>query len=356
MKIVVCASGPAAARYAAALAAHLPAADIFCRDACLTEADPTATPADYAVVWRPPPALFEEQRRLRAVFNLGAGVDALLALPNLPPELPLVRLEDAGMAGDLAEYVLAAVLRVYRGFDRYAAQQARGQWQPRACPPRARYAVGVLGLGAIGGAIARTLAAHGFAVRGFARSRHEVPGVHCFAGVAESLRGNRRERPEAVPSSAPVQGGTASSAGAASGRAADLHASSEFGAFLDGLDALVSVLPLTADNRGILNRAALERLADGAHLVNVGRGAHVVEDDLLALLDAGKLGAATLDVFAVEPLPPAHPFWRHPSILVTPHVSAETQIEDAAAQIAAKLARLARGEAVGGVVDRQRGY
>jgi glyoxylate/hydroxypyruvate reductase A len=314
MKIVVCASGPAAERYAAALAAHLPAAEIFCRDARRAETDPTAAPADYAVVWRPPPALFEEQRRLRAVFNLGAGVDALLALPNLPPELPLVRLEDAGMAGDLAEYVLAAVLRVYRGFDRYAAQQAQAQWQPRACPPRARYAVGVLGLGAIGSAIARTLAAQGFAVRGFARSRHEVPGVRCFAGA------------------------------------------DEFAPFLDGLDALVSVLPLTADNRGILNRAALERLADGAHLVNVGRGAHVVEDDLLALLDAGKLGAATLDVFAVEPLPPAHPFWRHPKILVTPHVSAETQIEEAAAQIAAKLTRLARGEAVGGVVDRRRGY
>ena len=215
--------------------------------------------------------------------------------------------------------------------------------------------MGVLGLGAIGGAIARTLAAQGFAVRGFARSRHEVPGVHCFAGAAQSLLGNRRERPEAVSSSAPVQGGTASSAGATSGRAADLRASCEFALFLDGLDALVSVLPLTADNRGILNRAALERLADGAHLINVGRGAHVVEDDLLALLDAGKLGAATLDVFAVEP-PPAHPFWCHPKILVTPHVSAETQIEEAAAQIAAKLARLARGEAVGGLVDRQRGY
>ncbi|MCE2971328.1 MAG: glyoxylate/hydroxypyruvate reductase A, partial [Burkholderiales bacterium] len=109
MKIVVCASGPAVERYAAALAAHLPAAEIFFRDARRTEADPTATPADCAVVWRPPPALFDEQRRLRAVFNLGAGVDALLALPNLPLELPLVRLEDAGMAGDLAEYVLAAV-------------------------------------------------------------------------------------------------------------------------------------------------------------------------------------------------------------------------------------------------------
>ena len=102
--------------------------------------------------------------------------------------------------------------------------------------------------------------------------------------------------------------------------------------------------------------ASLVRLADGAHLINVGRGAHVVEADLLALLDAGKLGAATLDVFAVEPLPPAHPFWRHPRIFVTPHVSAETQVDEAAAQIAAKLARLERGEAVSGVVDRQRGY
>jgi glyoxylate/hydroxypyruvate reductase A len=298
----------------AAFAAQGLEVDLGWRDAAQTDTDAAAAQADYALVWRPPAALFAEQRALRAIFNLGAGVDALLALPELPATVPLIRLEDAGMAQALADYVLGAVLRGYLGFDRYAAQQARQDWQPLERPRRDRYQVGVLGLGAIGRVIAATLAAQGFAVRGHARSRRELPGVRCFAGKGE------------------------------------------FAAFLNGLDTLVSVLPLTADNRGLLNRAALERLADGAQLVNVGRGAHLVEADLLALLASGKLGGATLDVFETEPLPAGHPFWRHPQILVTPHVSAETQLEASAAQIADKIARLERGEPVTGVVDRRRGY
>jgi glyoxylate/hydroxypyruvate reductase A len=290
------------------------AADLWWRDAAQTHADSGAAAADYALVWRPPAALFAEQPHLRAVFNLGAGVDALLALPQLPAAVPLIRLEDAGMAQALADYVLGAVLRGYLGFDRYAAQQARQEWAPLERPRRDHYQVGVLGLGAIGRVIAATLAAQGFTVRGHARSRHALPGVRCFAGT------------------------------------------SEFALFLDGLNALVAVLPLTADNRGILSRPVLERLADGAQLVNVGRGAHLVPADLLALLDGGKLGGATLDVFDTEPLPPGHPFWQHPKILVTPHVSAETPIDASAAQIATKIARLERGEPVGGTVDRGRGY
>ncbi len=199
----------------------------------LPDADPLAPQADIAIVWRPPPALFEEQRRLRAVFNLGASVDALLAMPAFPRDALLVRLEDAGMADALAEYVLAAVLRVYRGFDRYAIRRRDARWQPEVLRPRANFAVGVPGLGVIGMAIARALAAHGLAVRGFARTRHAMEGVDCSAGDAE------------------------------------------IASFLDGLDVLASVLPLTPDNRGILNRANLARLADGAHLINVGRGAHL---------------------------------------------------------------------------------
>lgn len=218
------------------------------------------------------------------------------------------------MADALAEYVLAAVLRVYRGFDRYAMRQRDARWQAEVLRPRSNFAVGVLGLGVIGTAIARALAAHGFAVRGFAWTRHAIEGVDCRAGDAE------------------------------------------FASFLDGLDVLASVLPLTADNRGILNRTNLVRLADGAHVVNVGRGAHLVEHDLLALLDEGKLGGATLDVFETEPLPADHPFWRRPEILVTPHVSAVTELEPSVAQIAEKIARLERGEAITGVVDLRRGY
>jgi glyoxylate/hydroxypyruvate reductase A len=318
LRIVTCTRGAGARDWDAALDAALRrrgiAADIVWRDADRLAVDPPVVQADAAVVWRPPAALFEEHRQLRAIFNLGAGVDALLALPGLSPATDVYRLEDAGMARSLSEYVLAAVLRVYRGFDRYAAAQAQRRWQPRSLPERDRYAVGVLGLGVIGTAIATTLAAQGFAVRGHARSRKQLPGVDCRAG------------------------------------------DDGFGAFLDGLDVLVSVLPATAATRGLLDRTALSRLRAGAHVINVGRGCALVDDDLLALIAGGQLGGATLDVFATEPLPATHPFWTHPAVLVTPHIAAETELVPAVEQVADKLARWSRGEAVSGRVDRAHGY
>jgi glyoxylate/hydroxypyruvate reductase len=318
LRIVFCSRETAAEAWTAALRAALAHthvdADVWWRDAGRAAADDSAPQADVAVVWRPPAALFQEQRRLRAAFNLGAGVDALLAVEGLPPGLDIYRLEDAGMARTLSEYVLAAVLRVYRRFDRYAAHQSQRVWQPEPLPARERFAVGVLGLGVIGAAIATTLERQGFAVRGHAQSRKSLDGVDCRAGPAE------------------------------------------FASFLDGLDVLVNVLPATGVTRGLLDRAALVRLARGAHLVNVGRGSAVVEADLLALLDEGHLSGATLDVFETEPLPADHPFWRRPGIVVTPHVAAETELVPAIGQVADKLARWSRGEAVSGRVDRNRGY
>jgi glyoxylate/hydroxypyruvate reductase len=323
LRIVFCAREEKAPAWLDALRAAFDAqglaAEVWWRDAARTEAEADARQADVALVWRPPAALFAEQRALKLVFNLGAGVDALLAMPAFPRDVPLLRLEDAGMSEALAEYVLAAVLRVYRGFDRYALQQRAAQWQPLPLRERADYRIGVLGLGVIGAAIARTLAGHGFAVRGFARSARAIDGVQCFAGALDP-------------------------------------ADRECARFLDQLDVLVSVLPLTADNRGALNEALFARLARGAHLVNVGRGGHVNEADLLAALDRGQLGGATLDVFAEEPLPPSHPFWARPQILVTPHVSAVTQLAPSVRQVAAKLAAWMRGEPVSGRVDVTRGY
>lgn len=323
LRVVFCAREEHAPAWLAELRAAFDAqglaVDLWWRDAARDEVDPGARQAEVALVWRPPAALFAEQRALKLVFNLGAGVDALLAMPAFPRDVPLLRLEDAGMSEALAEYVLAAVLRVYRGFDRYAAQQRAARWQPQPLRERAEFRIGVLGLGVIGGAIAHALAGHGFAVRGFARSERSIDGVQCFAGALDP-------------------------------------ADRECARFLDRLDVLVSVLPLTADNRGTLNAALFARLARGAHLVNVGRGGHLVEADLLAALDSGQLGGATLDVFAEEPLPAAHPFWARPQILVTPHVSAVTQRAPSVRQVAAKLAAWRRGEPVSGRVDVQRGY
>jgi len=226
----------------------------------------------------------------------------------------VVRAGLPGMAAQMARYVVAAALRALGRFDLYARQQRAREW--RQHPPRApaEMRVGVLGLGVIGTTIARALVAQGFTVRGHAQSRKAEAGVACHAGEAE------------------------------------------FDAFLAGLDLLAVVVPLTPGTRGIVDARAIALLADGAHVVNVGRGALVVDADLIAALDAGKLGGATLDVFAEEPLPPAHPFWARDDVAVTPHVSGTTLPAEAIAQIAGKIRRLEQNLPVSGVVERSRGY
>jgi glyoxylate/hydroxypyruvate reductase len=269
--------------------------------------------ADYIVTGYRNATLFERERSMKAIFAFSAGVGHLLSLPDLPRAVPLIRLEDAGMAGQMIRYVLAATLRFAQGFDRYARQQRAHAWRQRA--PRAPHdvRVGVLGLGTIGSAIAQALAAQGFAVRGYARTPKTLAGVRCMAG-------------------------------------------GDFDAFLNGLEVLVNIVPLTPATEGILNRRTLSQLADGAHLINIARGAHLVESDLIALLDSGKLSGATLDVFRDEPLPEDHPFWDRPDVAITPHVAGVTLAIAAVAQIAGKIRRLEQGLPVTGVVDLERGY
>jgi len=276
--------------------------------------DPDAIPADYVVAYGRCDTLFDEQRRMKAIFALSAGVGHLLGLPNIPRDVPLVRLEDAGMAEQMVRYVLAAALRFLLRLDAYARQQRESRWEQ--IDPRSPSSVnaGVMGLGAIGAQVARALAVQGFAVRGYARTAKDVEGVTVFTGE------------------------------------------SRLDAFLENLDFLVCVLPATPATDGILDRRSLARLANGAHVVNIGRGAALVEEDLIALLDSGKLAGATLDVFRKEPLPSDHPFWRRPEIVVTPHVSGLSVPDASMAQIAGKIARLERGESVTGVVAFERGY
>jgi glyoxylate/hydroxypyruvate reductase A len=276
--------------------------------------NPDALPADYVVIFGPCATVFDEQRMVKAVFALSAGVGHLLALPNFPRSVPLIRLEDAGMAEQMVRYVLAVALGVVQRFDAYSGQQREARWAQHVARSAASLRAGVMGLGVIGSQVARALAAQGFAVRGYAQSAKEVEGVAVFAGT------------------------------------------SRLDAFLGGLDLLVCVLPETTATDGILNRRSMSGLADGAHVVNIGRGAALEEDDLVALLDSGKLGGATLDVFRQEPLPPDHPFWRRPEIRVTPHISGLTVPEAAVAQVAGKIARLEKGEPVTGFVAFEKGY
>jgi glyoxylate/hydroxypyruvate reductase A len=277
-------------------------------------AQATETRADYVVMAEPCQTVFDAQRSPKAVFTASAGVGHLLRLPNLPREVPVSRLEDAGMAQPMTRYVLAAALRFLLRLDTYAQQQRAGAWEQHDPREPASVRVGVLGLGVIGGAIARALAAQGFAVRGYAAGAKNIAGVECFSGR------------------------------------------DQLAAFLEGVDFLVDVLPLTPATTGLLDAKSLALLADGAHVINIGRGATLVDNDLLALLDSGKLAGATLDVFAPEPLASTHLFWAHPRVTITPHVSGLTVPADAVAQIAAKIRKLERGEPVTGLVDWTRGY
>ena len=288
------------------LRAHLPAASVE----CWKDGEP---PADYAVAWAPPQALIDQQTGLKAIFNIGAGVDRLLQL-RLPPELKVVRLDDAGMGVQMAEYVCHALLRQVREFDAYERQAAQGMWTQRGSRARADFPVGIMGFGVLGEKVAQAVRQFGFPLVGWSRGKRVVDGVKCFAGR------------------------------------------DQLGDFLAATKVLVCLLPLTAETHSILCRATLSQLPQGAYVINVARGGLVVEEDLLALLDSGHLAGATLDVFRTEPLPAGHAFWRHPKVRVTPHVSAQTLRGDSIAQIAGKIMALERGLSIAGIVDLQRGY
>lgn len=274
---------------------------------------PGAPQADMAIAWAPPQAFIDEQPGLQALFNIGAGVDALLQL-RLPQGLKVVRLDDAGMSVQMAEYVCHAVIRHFREFAAYEADARMAQWSFRKPRSRADFAVGVMGLGVLGERVAQALRVFEFPVNGYSRSPKQIDGVRCFTGreqLSDFLRASR---------------------------------------------VLVNLMPLTPETENLLNRETLSQLQTGGYLINVARGRHLVDEDLIALIDSGHLAGATLDVFRTEPLPSGHPFWRHPHITVTPHSSARTMREQSIAQIARKIQALQRGEPVRGVVDARRGY
>jgi len=287
-------------------------------NACLPEArvhaGPGAPACDYAVVWQPPAELFESQRRLKALFSLGAGVNGLLAMPSLPGDVPLVRMEDGGMAGQMVEYALYVALREFRRLPDYRRDQSQARWASQPARARGDFAIGVLGLGVLGGAVARALADFGFAVSGWSRDDKSITGVRCGHG-AQGLDD-----------------------------------------VLESSQVLMLFLPVTGATDGLLGRARLARLPEGAAVVNLSRGELIDEDALLEALDSGRLAAAYLDVFRQEPLPADHPFWHHPRVRITPHVAALTDTHLACMQVAEKIRRLEAGEPISGVVDRLRGY
>ena len=273
-----------------------------------------APPADYAVLWRPQPGFFARQPRLKAVFGAGAGVDWLLADPQLPADLPIYRVEDGGMAEQMAAYCVHEVVRLHYRYDRYEAQQREATWQTWPYVGPASRTVGIFGLGKMGEKIARALAVLGFSVRGFSRTPRSLADIACF----DESHGLER--------------------------------------FLAGCDVLVIAAPLTPATRNLFDAARLSQLPAGAALINVARGELVDDEALLAALDSGRLASASLDVFPVEPLPREHRYWTHPSVRITPHVAAITVIPDSARQVAERITLLRTGGQPSGLVDRARAY
>lgn len=306
MKITFCCTDTKAEPWLQGLSAALPGAEI-------SVWQPGAPQADYAVVWAPPQQFMDEQSGLKALFNIGAGVDALLKL-RPPPQALVVRLDDAGMAVQMAEYVCHAVIRHFREFDGYEADMAAGRWGYRKPRLRSDFPIGVMGLGVLGERVARALAQFDFPINGYSRSPKAIDGVRAFTGAEQ------------------------------------------FNDFLSASRVLVNLLPLTPETANVMNQDTLGRLQPGAYVINVARGAHLVEEDLLALIDSGHVAGATLDVFRTEPLPAGHAFWNHPRITITPHTSARTLRDESIAQIARKMAALERGEVVAGIVNPARGY
>lgn len=274
--------------------------------------------ADYALVWHPPVEMLKG-RDLKAVFALGAGVDSILSKLRdhpemLPMSIPLFRLEDTGMGQQMQEYAVSQVLHWFRRFDDYQDLKQQARWQPLDDYPRDTFTIGIMGAGVLGAKVAEALQVWGFPLRSWSRSRKAWPQVQSFAGAEE------------------------------------------LGAFLGETRVLINLLPNTAETAGIINQQLLAQLPDNSYVLNLARGVHVVEDDLLAALNRGKLKGAMLDVFSREPLPATSPLWAHPRVAMTPHVAAVTRPLEAITYIAGTIGQLERGETVSGQVDRQRGY
>jgi glyoxylate/hydroxypyruvate reductase A len=266
-----------------------------------------------AVVWIPPEEGMVSFTGLLAVQSLGAGINQL-GMHGFPPSVRVARLVDSGLTGMMTEYALLAALRYARNIDHHERAQRASTWDYVMPAGVGAFTVGVMGLGVIGAATALRLAANGFPVRGWARSAKSLDGVACFSGADE------------LP------------------------------AFLAGTRVLINLLPLTPETENILDAKLFAMLPKGAYVVNIGRGAHLVDADLLAALDSGHLAGATLDVFKPEPLPSGHPFWKHPRILMTPHVAGTGDPDSAAKLVAENIRRAISGETLLNQVDRARGY
>jgi glyoxylate/hydroxypyruvate reductase A len=282
--------------------------------------DAACKPTDisYAAVWKPNRGELAGFPNLRVIFNLGAGVDAMMADPSLP-KVPLVRVAVDDLTSRMTEYAVLHVLMHHRQELYLRASQREKRWQPKFQWPASAVSVGVMGLGQLGSNAATALRLLGFRVSGWSRNRRQIEGIACFHGKAQ------------------------------------------LDEFLQRTDILVCLLPLTPDTRHILDRSLFTKLNRAGPLgapvlINAGRGGLQNEADILECLDDGTLGAASLDVFAHEPLPPNSPFWTHPKVVLTPHNAADTDPDEISEYVARQIERFEGGGTLENIVDPARGY
>ena len=275
--------------------------------------DPRCLEAEVAVCWQTPPGLYAQMPRLKLVHSIAAGVDNVVAGQAMR-DLPVCRVVDPMLAEGMLQFVLWSVLYFHRRFDAALASQRRMEWKRPQQTPASTCRIGLMGLGELGGHIAARLPSLGYSVSGWSRTPREMPGVTLFSGEAG------------------------------------------YDAFLAQTDVLVCLLPLTAQTRGILGRRTFDALPQGSALIHCGRGEHLVENDLLAALESGRLRGAVVDVFAQEPLPPDHPLWSAPGVVVTPHMATMATFDVVAQQIARNVAQWRAGRPLFNQVDTARGY
>src|SRR5438067_6281147 len=264
---------------------------------------------EIALAWKPDRGLLASLKNLKLIVSLGMGVDHLLADDKLPASVPIVRIMDDGLIDEMSKYAIFSAMRHHRDIDKYSASQRAKSWKPLDFVDTIHHRIGIMGLGTIGQDTAGKFAALGFPTAGWSRTAKSLPGIETF------------------------------------------HGADGFAKFLSRTDILVDVLPLTRDTRGILDAKAFAALPKGAYFVNMARGGHVVDADLLAALDSGHLSGAVLDVFNQEPLPSDHPYWTHPTVQVTPHIAGATNARTASPGVVETLKRLRSGQPLIHTVD-----
>lgn len=259
------------------------------------------------------PADARRLSNLKFIQCMGAGVDHLLSNPETPPDVPIARIVHVDQIGGLVQFVTASILAWHRQLDLYRRLQLERTWAPSPRTPAAQRKVGVMGLGKFGSAVAQEMARQGFQTRGLSRSGRPIENIQVFAMTDISL-------------------------------------------FMSDLDAVICTLPLTPDTVGILSKSLFERMADGGHVINVGRGEHLVEADLIEAFKSGRIASASLDVFRTEPLPADSPLWAVPGVEITPHVATSVRLESAVEIVARNLRAAFSGAPISDLVDRHGGY